>query len=57
MDKSFVQQAQECLRLLPDSTRAAAELAFIQGVERLQDYGISLSPTELFQVRKNGRTL
>ena len=44
-------QAQACLKLLPDGTAAAAELAFIQGIEHLQDYGISLSPTELFRVR------
>ncbi len=44
-------QAQACLKLLPDSATAAAELAFVQGVERLQKYGISLSPTELFKVR------
>ena len=43
-------QAQTCLKLLADSATCAAELAFIQGVERLQNYGISLSPIELFQV-------
>jgi len=46
-----VLQVQTCLKLLPDSAAAAAELAFIQGVERLQDYGIILPPTELFKVR------
>ena len=44
-------QAQACLKLLPDSATAAAELAFIQGIERLQDFGIMSSPTELFRVR------
>ena len=46
-----VLQVRTCLKLLPDSAAAAAELAFIQGVERLQDYGIILPPTELFKVR------
>ena len=51
MADADVLQVQTCLKLLPDSAAATAELAFIQGVERLQDYGIILSPTELFQVR------
>lgn len=45
-------QAQACLKLLPDNATAAAELAFTQGIERLQDFGITLSPTELFRVRR-----
>jgi hypothetical protein len=45
-----VLQAQACLKLLPSSPSAAAELAFIQGIERLKDYDITLSPLQCLQV-------
>ena len=43
-------QAQACLKLLPSSPSAAAELAFIQGVERLKDYDVSVPPLQCLQV-------
>ena len=47
---SAMLQALACLRLLPDSTAAASEAAFVEAVERLQEYNIGLSPIQCLQV-------
>ena len=50
MMSNVMLQALACLRLLPDSTAAASEAAFVEAVERLQEYNIGLSPIQCLQV-------
>ena len=44
-------QALACLGVLPSSVGCAAERSFIQGVLRLQDWGVQLPPLQYTQAR------
>ena len=50
MMRDTMLQALACLQLLPDSTAAASEAAFVGAIGRLQEYNIGLSPMQCLQV-------
>eukprot|EP00887_Chlorella_sp_A99_P001469 scaffold8.g1469.t1 len=49
-----VQQAQECLSVLPDSAAARHELSGVRAALRLRDLGVQLAPIQLHQLRQLG---